>query len=263
MFFELSKIAGFLSRPSNLLIGLVVVAIGLLATRYARCGRRLLVVSVALILVVGYLPVGAALLLPLEERFPSWDPARGAPDGIIVLGGEIDADRSQARETPIFVRSGERISMGAELAARFPQARVVFTGGTNNVVLEGAPEARYAVPLLERLGVARGRIEVEDRSRNTAENAAFTAALIDPKPGQRWLLVTSAFHMPRAVGCFRRAGIPVEAVPVDRRIDRSQDFYPSPSLGEGLAMADMAAREWVGLMVYWLTGRTSSLLPGP
>ncbi len=117
--------------------------------------------------------------------------------------------------------------------------------------------------MLERLGVQRERLIVEDRSRNTVENAVYTAAMIDPKPGERWLLVTSAAHMPRAVGCFRRAGIPVEAVPVDRRLDRGVDFFPSDSLAEGLLALDAATREWVGLFVYWLTGQTSELFPGP
>jgi uncharacterized SAM-binding protein YcdF (DUF218 family) len=180
-----------------------------------------------------------------------------------VLGGTIDPNRSQARDKPIFVLSGERLSMAAELAERYPSARVVFAGGTGELLIGRIPEAVYAVQVLERLGVQRERLIVEDRSRNTVENAVYTAAMIDPKPGQRWLLVTSASHMPRAVGCFRRAGIPVEAVPVDRRLDRSVDFFPSNSLAEGLLALDTATREWIGLFVYWLTGRTSELFPGP
>ncbi len=76
-------------------------------------------------------------------------------------------------------------------------------------------EADYLYPLLDSFGVPRERVMLENKSRNTAENAAFTKALVKPKPGERWLLVTSAQHMPRAVGCFRRVGFPVEAYPVD------------------------------------------------
>jgi uncharacterized SAM-binding protein YcdF (DUF218 family) len=263
MFFYLSKTAGFFSRPSNVLIALAVLGIVLLATRYARFGRRMLVTSVVALALAGFLPFGAALMAPLEERFPAFEPSGPAPDGIIVLGGTIDPNRSQARDKPIFVLSGERLSMAAELAERYPSARVVFAGGTGELLIGRIPEAVYAVQVLERLGVQRERLIVEDRSRNTVENAVYTAAMIDPKPGQRWLLVTSASHMPRAVGCFRRAGIPVEAVPVDRRLDRSVDFFPSNSLAEGLLALDTATREWIGLFVYWLTGRTSELFPGP
>jgi uncharacterized SAM-binding protein YcdF (DUF218 family) len=263
MFFYLSKTVGYLSLPSNVLILLAIIGALLLATRFARFGRRLLVTAVVVTALVGFLPVGAALMMPLQDRFPEWQPTAAPPDGIIVLGGALDPNRSMARDKPVFILSPERISMAAELAERYPSARVVFTGGTGNMLIERIPESEYAGPLLERLGVQRERLIVEGRSRNTVENAVYTAALIDPKPGQRWLLVTSASHMPRAVGCFRRAGIAVEAVPVDRRIDRSVDLYPSVSLAEGLMNLDGAAREWIGLFAYWITGRTSELFPGP
>jgi uncharacterized SAM-binding protein YcdF (DUF218 family) len=263
MFFYLSKTVGYLLLPSNLLIALAVIGALLLATRFSRFGRRLLVTAVVLMALLGFLPVGAALMMPLEDRFPDWQPTAAAPDGIIVLGGALDPNRSLARDKPVFTLSAERISMAAELAGRYPNARVVFTGGTGKMLIERIPESEFAGPLLERLGVQRERLMVEGRSRNTVENAVYTAALIDPKPGQRWLLVTSASHMPRAVGCFRRAGVPVEAVPVDRRIDRRMDLYPAVSLAEGLTSLDGAAREWIGLFVYWITGRTSELFPGP
>jgi uncharacterized SAM-binding protein YcdF (DUF218 family) len=118
--------------------------------------------------------------------------------------------------------------------------------------------------LWERLGVAPGRIIAEDRSRTTAENAVFTKALIEPKPSERWLLVTSAHHMPRAIGAFRQAGFPVEAYPVDWRTRGPVDFVRAfSSLGDGLRRTDTAMREWVGLLVYWLTGRSTELFPRP
>ncbi len=128
------------------------------------------------------------------------------------------------------------------------------------------PEADYVLPLWESFGIARDRVTLETRSRNTAENAAFTKALVKPKPGERWLLVTSALHMPRAVGCFRRVGFPVEAYPVDwttpPRLSLGR-LLPSFALSRGLRELDKAAHEWIGLLAYWVTGRTSSFLPGP
>ena len=95
------------------------------------------------------------------------------------------------------------------------------------------------------------------------ENARFTKAMIDPKPGERWLLVTSAVHMPRAVGAFRKAGFPVEAYPVDWRIRGwTSSWKPGWPLS-GLNATDFAAREWFGLLAYWLAGYTPELLPGP
>ena len=104
---------------------------------------------------------------------------------------------------------------------------------------------------------------LETRSRNTEENAVFTKELVQPKPGERWLLVTSAQHMPRAIGCFRRAGFPVEAYPVDWHTRRALRLAPMETLSGGLGRLDNAVHEWIGLVSYWLTGRTSELLPGP
>jgi uncharacterized SAM-binding protein YcdF (DUF218 family) len=135
----------------------------------------------------------------------------------------------------------------------------VFSGGVGQI-----PEAELAQRLFENVGVPAGRLITEDRSRNTDENAKFTKAIADPKPDERWLLVTSAHHMPRAIGAFRRAGFPVEAYPVDWRTRGPEDLVrPFRTASDGLKLTDTAAHEWVGLFVYWLTGRSSELFPEP
>jgi uncharacterized SAM-binding protein YcdF (DUF218 family) len=112
--------------------------------------------------------------------------------------------------------------------------------------------------------VPRERVIAEDRSRNTVENAEFSKALAKPQPGERWLLVTSAYHMPRAIGIFREAGFDVEPYPVDWRTSGSGDaLRPFPTVGDGLRRTDTAVREWVGLLVYWLMGMSSELFPAP
>jgi len=114
------------------------------------------------------------------------------------------------------------------------------------------------------MGIPADRLTVEDQSRDTAENARFTKALVDPKPGERWLLVTSAWHMPRSVGCFRAIGWPVVAWPTDYRSAGPQDLTSlMPRASYGLTMVDVAAKEWVGLLAYRLTGRTDALFPAP
>jgi len=152
----------------------------------------------------------------------------------------------------------------AELARRYPDARIVFSGGSGALIYDEGAEAPLALRLLESLGIPRARITLEDRSRNTVENAVLSKAIAQPKPGERWLLVTSAHHLPRAVGVFRKAGFPVEAYPVDWRTRGADDaLRPFASVGDGLRRSDTAVREWVGLAIYWLTGRSSELFPGP
>ena len=125
-------------------------------------------------------------------------------------------------------------------------------------------EAEYALAMFESFGIARERLVAEDKSHNTVENARFSKALADPKPGERWLLVTSAYHMPRAIGIFRQAGFPVEAYPVDWRTRGAIDLMmPFDSLTGGLRRTDTAVREWVGLFAYWITGQSAALFPAP
>lgn len=263
MFFVLSKTLGLLTIPSNLFALFGLVGAVLLLTRFTRAGRKLLIASVLLIAICGFFPVGSALMIPLEDRFPQWDASRGAPDGIIILGGPLNADLSKARGQIALSAEAERYTEIATLARRYPSARIVFSGGTGSIDPDALPEARYALPLLESFGIAASRIALEDRSRNTEENARFTQDMIKPKPGERWLLVTSGIHMPRAVGCFRRAGFEVEAYPVDWRTYGRVKWSFSTRVSDGLDNTDAAMREWVGLLVYRLTGRTSELFPAP
>jgi uncharacterized SAM-binding protein YcdF (DUF218 family) len=265
VFFVLSKTFGFFTVPSNVLMTIGLVGLVLLCTqRFRQLASWLVVTSLVLIAFAGYSPLGNMLMLPLEQRFPPWDPAHGPPAGIVVLGGAIEPDISMARGVVALDDAAERITATVELARRYPDARIIFSGGSASLV-PGAPlEAPYAVKEFEALGIGHDRITAEEQSRNTIENAVFSRLLADPKPGERWLLVTSAFHMPRAIAVFRAAGFPVEAYPVDWRTrGPAAELQPFASFTAGLTMTDTAVHEWVGLLVYRLTGRTTELFPAP
>ena len=264
MFFILSKTLGVMLLPTNFLIGVGLLGAILLATRFASLGRKLMVASVVLLAICGFSPLGKLLLYPLESRFPPWDAARGAPDGIVVLGGSIDADLSAAHGAAIVRTAADRIIAAAALAHRYPNARVVFSGGNPNLVSNDAREADFAGALFESLGTSKARLMMERRSRNTQENAEFSKTLAAPKDGERWLLVTSALHMPRSIGLFRKAGFNVEAYPVDWRVGERADLLTFSAIAlDGLGRTDVAMREWMGLVAYRATGKIDELLPGP
>jgi uncharacterized SAM-binding protein YcdF (DUF218 family) len=264
MFFILSKIFGFLALPSNLVMAIGLVGLVLLCTRFTRLASWLVVTSLVLLALLGLSPLGNALILPLEQRFPPWDATRGPPDGIVVLGGSISPDVSAARGAVALDEAAERITAAAELARRYPNVRIVFSGGSNALIFDEGAEATFAVRQLEDLGVAPERITAEDKSRNTIENAMFSRVVADPKPGERWLLVTSAYHMPRSMAAFRSAGFAVEPYPVDWRTRGAMDaLRPFASLGDGLRRTDTAVREWIGLLAYRVAGKTAELFPGP
>jgi uncharacterized SAM-binding protein YcdF (DUF218 family) len=264
MFFVLSKILGFFANPSNLVVSLGVLGVFLLLTPWRRAGFWLATGSMVVLAVLGLSPIGNALLVPLESRFPPWDASHGVPTGIVVLGGAITPDVSLMHPQVALNEAAERLTAAAALARRYPEARIIYSGGSGALVYDEGSEAQLALAVLETLGLARGRIALEDRARNTIENALFSKAIAQPKPGERWLLVTSAYHMPRALGAFRKAGFPVEAYPVDWRTRGTEDaLRPFATVGDGLRRTDTAVHEWLGILAYWLTGKTSELFPAP
>lgn len=265
MFFAASKILGFFAVPSNAILGAGLL--GWLLTRRkstAGAGRRLAASALLLLAALGWLPLARWLIAPLEERFAPWDPARGAPDGIVVLGGAVMPELA-GRPASQLNDAAERVTAAAQLARAYPAAKIVYSGGNGSLIPVGGDEATIARALLQSLGVPRERLVVDERSRNTVENAQYSRQVASPSPGERWLLVTSAWHMPRAVGAFRKAGFPVEAYPVDyhTRPGPVGLLAPFATAVAGIADADTAIHEWVGLIAYWLTDRSAELFPGP
>ncbi|MGB6759664.1 MAG: YdcF family protein, partial [Xanthobacteraceae bacterium] len=147
---------------------------------------------------------------------------------------------------------------------KYPDARIIFTGGNAELFDNVTPESAIAVRLFVALGISPDRITAEEQSRNTIENAVFSELIAQPKRGERWLLVTSASHMPRAMAVFRAAGFPVEAYPVDYRTRGLGDaMRPFSSVALGMAQTDLAMHEWAGLIAYRLTGKTEEFFPAP
>jgi uncharacterized SAM-binding protein YcdF (DUF218 family) len=153
--------------------------------------------------------------------------------------------------------------MSATLAHMNPEAKLVYTGGSGSLTRQKLKEADYVVDLYEVLGIPQERLILERESRNTWENAKFTMEMISPKADENWILVTSAFHMPRAVGAFRRVGWEMIPYPVDYKVQQKISF-PSPlDFGSGLGGMSNAGHEWIGLIAYWLTGKNSAAFPKP
>jgi uncharacterized SAM-binding protein YcdF (DUF218 family) len=248
MFFLISKTIGALFTLSNLLITIGVAGLILICSRYRSLGRKLLVICVAGFAAIGFFPIGNLLLWPLATRFPAWEPTSGAPNGIVVLGGEID-----------------RVIAAAKLAHQYPKARVVYSGGNSNLIRTDDTEADVAESIFVGLGLPRDRLFLERQSRNTLENAEFSKVIAAPKPGEHWLLVTSAYHLPRSVGIFRKQGFAVEPYPIigSRKQDWPEFLTLQSSFLERVETTDIAVREWTGLIAYRLAGRTSELLPSP
>jgi len=269
MFYYVAKAVGFVALASNAVLILGLLGLLLCCSRRLRgFGRFLMGASIVLLAVFGLSPAGNWMIAPLEERFP---PAVVAPGtdiaGIIVLGGAVDTYLSTARHQSALNDSAERMTIVPALARQYPQAKIIFTGGVSvggSVLWNDMTEAAVAKQLFESFGLPDDRMLFETKSRDTYENAQFTRDLVKPQPGQHFLLVTSAFHMPRSMGLFRKAGFDVLPYPVNYRTGGPQDAWiPFYAVSDGLRQSNLASREWIGLLGYWLGGRIDDIFPKP
>lgn len=257
MFFYASKIIWFVVQPSALLLLLLLFGLFLYWIGRTRTAIRVLAVSVAIYAVGCLTPLGNAVTLSLEQQYSKPNLADSdRVDGIVILGGIIDTLVASRRHEITLGEAAERLTESAALAKRFPDARIVFAGGAGSLIYDAVDEASMAKSFLTRIGVDAARITLESESKNTWQNAIYAKRLVQPQPGERWLLVTSAFHMPRAAGVFRAAGFDVTPYPVDFLTRGKEDLFSiraHPS--DAWALIDQAAKEWVGTLVYALTGR--------
>jgi uncharacterized SAM-binding protein YcdF (DUF218 family) len=262
MFFIVSKLFWIIASPLHLL--LIALGVGLLFAPRRAFGLPLAAAAAAGLALITFLPLDALLLRPLEDRFPIQSTTMAPPKGIIVLGGALSERISKARGQIALNDAGERLTAAATLARLYPDAMLVFSGGSASLLDDSEKEATAAHRLWSELGVPESQMIFENASRNTYENAVFTQNLVHPRPDEKWLLVTSAFHMPRSIGIFRALGMNPLAFPVDYRTEGAVgDLLPNADGSQSIRNVETALREWVGLVAYRLTGKTKALFPGP
>lgn len=261
MYLTLTNALGYFSNVTNLLVCLALLSIVLISLRRG-AGKPLAVLALTGLVVASVSPLGNLLLTPLEQRFPGMKFPDQPIDGIIVLGGSYDTQIRGYISTIVLEEDTAPMTIMASLARRYPQARIIFSGGDDPSNI-GLGEAANAAQLFASFGIDSSRISIENQSRNTRENALFSYRMIKPAPGSAWLLVTSAYHMPRAIGAFRNAGFNVIGFPVGWRTHGWRDFWwPTRSATENLRRIDVAMHEWGGLGLYRLLGYSSEWFPG-
>jgi uncharacterized SAM-binding protein YcdF (DUF218 family) len=263
MTFVLSKLLWVVVQPLQFVMLLMAAGLLLGLSRWARLGRWMVALGVISLMVMVWSPIGRLILRPLEARFPIVKQLPERVDGVIVLGGTVIPERTAETGQASLSDGAERLIEGVMLARRFPEARIAFTGGTASLMPRvPTTEADVARMVFTDLGLPAGRVIYESTSRNTWENALYTKALVNPQPGETWLLVTSASHMPRSVGIFRQVDWPVVPYPVDFRAGSEHwDIQAEPT--KGIENVQIAVREWIGLAAYFMMGRTPELFPTP
>ena len=260
MYYTISKLLGVLVDPALLVTLLVLAGIAVRLLRRRRLAAWLWGAGAALILLFGVVPAGTWLALPLENRFPADPDLPPELAGIIVLAGAERVDASANWHQPEIGDPATLVALAA-LGRRYPAARLVFSGGVHGSDDPSVSEGSIVRDFYARLGIDSSRILFEERSRNTHESGELVGALLAPQPGQRWLLVTAALAMPRAVGVFRRAGFDVVAVPAGYVTGSAHPDILTLDLGREFILARLALHEWVGLVAYRALGYTNALFP--
>ena len=269
MFFYASKIIWFFIQPSGFCVFLIIIGLALSKTRWARWAKRMTATGAVLLALIAFSPLGRLLITPLEDRFTL--PQAGQLDkldlkGLVVLGGTVNMPITDARGAPALVSGAERIIEAVRLARRYESLKILLVGGPNTVLTNPTPDAEIVKKIMVDLGIPRGRIITEPRSRNTYQNAARTRELGLIRAGEekQWLLITSAYHMPRAVGCFRQNGLNLTPYPVNYMTGGQKTLYkPFYYAMDGITLTDLAVKEWLGLLAYRVSGRLSGLFPAP
>lgn len=250
----MSEILWWSFAPSTLTLALVLLAYLAARARAPRVAAVLLVVPTLGLLALALAPVDQLLAMPLENRVPAPDALPDDVTGIVVLGGSVDWRVGRDRGQVTLDGASERMLAALALARRYPDARLVFTG-----LFEDALKTEWRgadgrgllfAPVLEGRDVL-----FLGEARSTYEEAILALERVAPTPGSTWLLVTSALHMPRALGTFRTLGWRMTPVPVDYRTTRAAAWRFDPRVGARLAELDRVVREWGAYLVYRGTGR--------
>jgi uncharacterized SAM-binding protein YcdF (DUF218 family) len=257
------KLLKYLLYPLSWIVGPLIVATGLVLLPYSpqrfRWIRLLLLSSTILVFLCATPVPGRTLLAALEGWYPPFQPtATSKFDAIVVLSGGMSLPGTLRPQIDLSGESRRRTTCGADLFLQGLAPKLLLVGGDASAFGRGQPEAPEMKRLAHRLGVANHAIQIEDSSRNTYENAVNAKQLL---PGGSILLVTSAYHLPRAVALFVAQGYSVTPVPCGYETrDRPgqglnrlniMDFLPSY---RALEMTTHAVDELAGILVYWITG---------
>lgn len=261
MFFALSKIFWTLAQPLNALCLLALIGVVVRFFR-ARAGQGIMMTALAGILFFGLAPVGPWALTWLERQYPTPQTLPARIDGVIVLGGAFEAYLTQ--KTGQIVANGdiERMLCFVDIAKAHPESKLVFSGGSGDILNPDARESEDAKKFFELAGLQGREILYETKSRNTFENAAYTKEMMTPEQGQVWVVVTSAFHMPRTMGIFGAVGWPVIPYQCDPKTDGTYGFFNRlPNATANFSALNIAIKEMIGLLVYYATGKSAFILP--
>lgn len=261
IFFWLSKLVWLVIRPDSLLLIFIVISLVLLWKKSYSSAKWVLTFATVCMVLIALIPFGNILLNPLETQFNVNPTLPKQIDGIIVLAGAADAEKSQLWQQTQLGGAADRYFMFMALARQYPEAKLIFTGGSGSPLAQEYKEADTAKAFFKAQGLDTSKIIFERESRNTYENAVLSKELAKPAANENWILITTAWHMPRSIGIFCKQAWPMIPYPVDYVTKPTGNAAIDLKFAEHLHGLKAAMKEWIGLAAYYVTGKTTALLP--
>ena len=259
--FVASKVLAFAIEPLHWVLVFLVAGL-LLLPRWPRLGKLLAWSGLVALLLSGWVFIPNLLIHNLESRykpFPAGTDIQRYVEmqryvGVVVLGGALSSSKLWTEHDQVALNEhAERMTTAVTLTQKYPHLKVIFSGGISSVPPEGQTEARRAKKFFDEMGVPPARVMYEGSSRNTYENAYYSAMMPGVDKGQPWLLLTSSFHMPRSMGVFQKIGWNVTPYPVDYLTTSDLSWYDY-SLHFGPGQWELALHELLGYYVYKMAG---------
>lgn len=248
--FVLSKLLSAITQPLFWLGVWWFLALVMLP-RFRRFATSMLWGGMLVLGLLGFSAVPDALLRSLEDHYKVPTLTQSNPyAGMIVLGGAMGSPGIfKAHGQVPLGDAAERMTLPIGLMRKFPNFELIFSGGEGRLMPTGTTEAEIAKVFYEEQGLDMKRVTLESKARNTRENARQVAALLGERCKQPWLLITSAWHMPRSMAEFEAIGCNVTAYPVDFRTGEETSWTEYSMVGSLMAWKT-ALHEYLGMFVY-------------
>lgn len=263
MFFVLSKVLWFVIQPLNLMV-LLLIGSALASWRgMAGTARWMRLLAMLGLIAPIVLPIDKWLLVPLEQRFSAPNPMPQQVDGVILLGGAQRPYLTHYWKEPELNGSVETLTTFLALARRYPQAKLLFSGGSGDIFRQDLSEENTVRLFFKQQSFDDSRVQYENKSRNTYENALFSQRMVQPQKDQIWLVITNARTIPRAVGVFRNLDWNVVPIPADHTVVPGENWQPELNLVAAFMQINEGLHEWLGMIAYYFSGKSKELFPSP
>ena len=259
MSFYLSKIIWLILNPFNIFIFITLLSIFLYFVKLRRLSLIIFLINFVFIALISFLPIGSYLIYNIEKEYHSYIQPPEQVDGILILGGATNPILYNEYDQISLNGSSERLVESVFIIKKFDKAKVIFSGGSGIVNRPDFDHAQVAKSFYKKIGIEIDRIIFEDNSRNTYENIIYSKKIANPKLNENWLLITSASHMKRALLIADKNNWKLIPYAVDFKYIKDFKLIPNLKLLTNLISFQHGSREWLGLVSYYLMGRTDKI----